>query len=113
MSKLNPAPCIRCGAMIYRNARDKWRNAADGELHTCSEHVAVKNTDEQGETKSAPKEIPKAARYTCTECGMTGVSPMVVPLGNVGAGRCSNRAACAMRVRREKNKAKADKEKKP
>lgn len=54
----------------------------------------AKNTNERGETKSAPPEIEKLARTTCTACGLSAVSPIVV------GGRCTNAVACEKRRRR-------------
>jgi len=59
----------------------------------------AKNTEERGETKSAPKELEKLPVTTCKSCGLRAVAPIVV------AGKCSNAAACAKRKRRaEKSK---------
>ena len=54
----------------------------------------MKNTDEQGEAKSAPPEVTKLPRSRCMKCGLVGVSSIVT------AGACRNTVACAKRHRR-------------
>lgn len=66
----------------------------------------TKKTDERGETKSAPPEIAKLARTTCTKCGLAAPAPMVVRDGTSDFGACSNVFACGKRAaRNERRKA--------
>lgn len=58
------------------------------------------------------KETAKAPRYHCHYCQLTAPAPIVVPVPNpINAehGRCSNRQACASRIRRATNKRKETK----
>lgn len=55
---------------------------------------------------------PKAAKATCTRCGITSCHPIVVLVRDKDTdrhpsiARCSDQRACAMRVQRQKNRAK-------
>jgi hypothetical protein len=52
---------------------------------------------------------PKAGKVRCLDCGMEARSPIVVEIGKRTenkTGRCADRKACAMRQRREANRAK-------
>lgn len=54
---------------------------------------------------------PKALPARCTVCGLAARAPIVVAIGKsegkLVPGRCSNRAACEQRARRNANRAKA------
>ncbi|HVX39595.1 MAG TPA: hypothetical protein VHB25_08480 [Gemmatimonadaceae bacterium] len=57
-------------------------------------------------TNSPP---PPAPRYTCAECGLIAPAPIVIAVANPKDdthGRCSNKQACASRIRRTINKRK-------
>lgn len=55
---------------------------------------------------------PKAAKATCTECGLTAAPPIVVLVRHhandwhPSIGRCADRKACEVRQLRAKNRAK-------
>lgn len=53
--------------------------------------------------------LPKNVKYICAECGLVASTPIVVALPNPKDethGRCSNKQACASRIRRAANKRK-------
>jgi hypothetical protein len=58
----------------------------------------MKNTNQQGETKSAPPEISKLPRKRCALCGMVSVAAMM------DDGKCRNAIACSKRQRRAQEK---------
>jgi predicted RNA-binding Zn-ribbon protein involved in translation (DUF1610 family) len=101
-------PCPACRSEIIYRTNDGWRNLSDYSLHTCpitpEANAMAKNTEKQGETKSAPKEIAKMATTACTSCGLAAVQPIVVK------GKCANAIACAKRRRRTERLAKEQEE---